>query len=313
MTSGSELLALGDVRIRRVGFGTMGLTGPGVWGDPRDRAGAIAVLRRAAELVDLIDTADAYGPETSERLVADALHPYRDGLVVATKGGYCRDGPWSWRADGRPEHLRAACEASLRRLRLDRIDLYQLHTVDRRVPIEESVGALAELRDEGKIGHVGLSNVGVEALTRAQAVVPVLSVQNRYNLAQRGSEPVLRACEEQGIAYLAWFPLAKSALLKRRGELATIARRRAATPAQIALAWLLNRSPVLVPIPGTRSVRHLEENVAAGQLELTAEERETLEGYLPSTLTLRGLTRGAARRFVGRPLARRARRRESAP
>ena len=291
-------IALGDLRVRRLGFGTMRICGRDVWGEPRDPAQARAVLRRAVELgVELFDTADAYGPEVSERLIAEALHPYPDRLVIATKGGYVRHGPGSrgLRADGRPEHLRAACEASLRRLRLERIDLYQLHTVDAAVPLEESVGALAELQSEGKIRHIGLSNVGPAQLERARAVVPIVSVQNRFNLAERGAEPTLEACERAGIAFIAWFPLAKRMLTGRHGALAAVGRARSATPAQVALAWLLHRSPALVPIPGTASVGHLDENVAAAAIELGPADLALLESYRPPRRATVGRSaRGAA-------------------
>lgn len=263
----------GDLEVRRLGFGAMRITGPGVIGWPEDRENALRVLRRAVELgVNLIDTADSYGPEVSELLIAEALHPYPDGLVLATKGGLIHTEVGRWPTDGRPEHLREACEASLRRLRLERIDLYQLHRPDPDVPLEESVGELARLREEGKIRHVGLSNVSVEQLARAQAVVPIASVQNRYSLADRRSEEVLEECKRQGLAFFPWYPLAVGDLALPGGSLGRIASARGATPAQVALAWLLARSPVLVPIPGTASVGHLEENVAAGQLELTGDE-----------------------------------------
>ena len=268
----------GDLEVRRLGFGAMRLCGPGIRGWPEDRENALRVLRRAVELgANLVDTADSYGPEVNELQVAQALHPYADGLVIATKGGLVRDDrPGGWPADGRPEHLREACEGSLRRLRLERIDLYQLHRPDPKVPFEESVGALARLRAEGKIRHVGLSNVGVEQLRLAQEIVPVVSVQNRYNLADRLSEDVLEACEEQGIAFFPWWPLAVGDLAEPGGPLDAIARRHGATPAQVALAWLLARSPVVCPIPGTASLEHLEENTGAATLELTAEEVASL-------------------------------------
>jgi pyridoxine 4-dehydrogenase len=267
----------GDLEVCRMGFGAMRICGPGILGWPGDRENALRVLRRAVELgVDLIDTADAYGPEVSELLIAEALHPYADGLVVATKGGVLRSSSGAWSRDGRPEHLREACEASLRRLRLDRIDLYQLHGPDRAVPFEETVGELARLRDEGKIRHVGLSNVSVELLRRAQALVPVVSVQNRYSVPDREAEEVVDECERESIAFLPWYPLAAGDLAQPGGALGRIARARDATPAQIALAWLLARSPVVAPIPGTASVAHLEENVAALGIELTEEERAAL-------------------------------------
>ncbi len=269
----------GDLEVHRLGFGAMRLCGPSILGWPDDRDNALRVVRRAVELgVNLIDTADSYGPEVSELLIAEALHPYPDGLVIATKGGLLRTDTGAWPRDGRPEHLREACEGSLRRLRVDRIDLYQLHAVDPQVPLEESVGELARLRAEGKIRHVGLSNVGVEQLRRAQQVVPVVSVQNRYSLADRSSEGVLDECEREGIAFFPWYPLAVGELAKPGGSLGRVAEARGVTPAQIALAWLLARSPVVVPIPGTASVPHLEENVAAARIELSDDELAALEG-----------------------------------
>jgi pyridoxine 4-dehydrogenase len=257
----------GDLEVRRLGFGAMRLCGPRIMGWPADRENALAVLRRAVELgVNLIDTSDAYGPEVNELQIAEALHPYPDGLVIATKGGLVRDQAARWNRDGRPEHLRAACEGSLRRLRLQRIDVYQLHAPDPRVPLEESVGALAELRTEGKVRHVGLSNVSVEELERARAIVPVVSVQNRYSVADRSSENVLEACEREGIGFLPWVPLAAGDLARGGRKAAELAERLGATPAQAALAWLLRRSPVMLPIPGTSSLAHLEENVAAADL-----------------------------------------------
>jgi pyridoxine 4-dehydrogenase len=266
----------GDLEVRRLGFGAMRLTGDGIWGPPDDREEAKAVLRRAVDLgVDFIDTADSYGPTVSEELIAEALHPYPGGLVIATKGGLTRSGPGQWSPDCRPEHLREACEGSLRRLRLERIDLYQLHTVDANVPLEESVGALAELRDAGKVGHIGLSNVDMEQLALAREIVPIISVQNRYSVEDRRSETVLEECEHRGIAFIPWFPLAAGRLAER-GPIAGIAAAHDATPFQVALAWLLARSPVMLAIPGTSSVEHLEENVAAAALQLTREEFEEL-------------------------------------
>jgi aryl-alcohol dehydrogenase-like predicted oxidoreductase len=263
----------GDLEVRRLGYGAMRLCGPGILGWPEDRENALRVLRRVVELgVNLIDTSDAYGPEVNELQIAEALYPYPDGLVIATKGGLVHSRAAPWRRDGRPEHLREACEASLRRLRVERIDVYQLHAVDPKVPIEESVGELRRLREEGKIRHVGLSNVSAQLLERAQAVVPIVSVQNEYNLGDRRSEGVIDACERGGLAFLPWYPLAVGELARPGGPLDGVARRHGATPGQIALAWLLKRSPVVTPIPGTSSLEHLEENVAAAEIELSDEE-----------------------------------------
>lgn len=267
---------VGDLTVRRVGLGTMSLTGRGTWGDPTDPAGARGLLRRAADLgVQLFDTADSYGPETAECLLREALHPY-DGLLIATKGGFRRHGPHEWEPDCRPEWLRGACEASLRHLGLDRLDLYQLHLVDARVPMEESVGALVELQREGKIRHIGVCNVDEEQLRRARTTADIVSVQNRYSLAERASDPVLATCEQSGTAFIAWAPLAKGFLAAAGGAIAEIARARGATPGQVALAWVLQRSPSLVAIPGTSSREHLAENVAAASLELDQDEMERL-------------------------------------
>jgi pyridoxine 4-dehydrogenase len=263
----------GDLRVNRLGFGAMRITGKGIWGEPENPEEARAVLKRAVELgINLIDTADSYGPHVSERLIGETLHPYPEDLVIATKGGLLRDGPGQWRRDARPEHLREACEGSLKRLKLDRIDLYQLHRIDPRVPAEEPLGALAELREEGKIRHIGLSEVSVEQIQRAQQIVPIVSVQNRYNLTDRDSEDVLDFCEREGIGFIPWFPLATGDLARPGGPLDEIATRYGASPGQVALAWLLWRSPVMLPIPGTSSVEHLVENVAAASLELDEEE-----------------------------------------
>jgi pyridoxine 4-dehydrogenase len=262
--------ALGDLTVNRMAFGAMRLTGPGIWGEPADREGAKEVLRRAVELgVNLIDTAFSYGPSVNEELIAETLHPYPDDLVIATKGGLTRPGPGQWQRDCRPETLRESLEGSLRRLRVDQIDLYQLHTVDPQVPLEESVGTLAELQEQGKIRHVGLSNVDARQLAAAREVVPIVSVQNRFNVGDRYSESVLEACERAGIAFLPWFPLGLGELARSTGRLAQVARGHGATPAQVALAWLLRRTEVMIPIPGTSSVEHLEENVGAAGLELT--------------------------------------------
>ena len=267
----------GDLTVRRLGFGAMRLTGDGVWGEPSDHETALAVLRRAVELgINLIDTADSYGPEVSERLIAEALHPYPDDLVIATKGGLLRPGPGRWDPDCRPEHLREACEGSLRRLRLERIHVYQLHTVDHEVPLEESLGALIELRDEGKIAHIGISNVDVDQLERALEMTQVVSVQNRFNLVDRDSEPVLEACERRGIAFIPWFPLATGSLARPGSALDRAAASHQADPAQVALAWLLARSQVMLPIPGTGSVEHLEENAAAAGVRLDRDEVDQL-------------------------------------
>jgi pyridoxine 4-dehydrogenase len=268
----------GDLVVRRMGFGAMRLTGQGIWGDPPDRAKAHAVLRKAVELgVNLIDTADSYGPEVSEKIIAEALHPYPAGLVIATKGGLTRSGPGQWHRNGRPEHLRKACEGSLKRLRVDRIDIYQLHAIDSAVPMEDSLGELIRLRNEGKIRHVGLSNVSVEQLQRARKLVPIVSVQNRYNLADRASEDVLKICERDGLGFLPWYPVGAGELTRPGGAVDRIAKAHAVTPAQVALAWLLLHSPVMLPIPGTSSVTHLEENVAAAALSLEDTEMLQLE------------------------------------
>jgi pyridoxine 4-dehydrogenase len=263
----------GDLEVHRLGFGAMRITGPGILGPPEDPEEARRVLRRVVELgIDLIDTADSYGPEVSENLIAETLHPYPDGLVIATKGGLRRTESGQWPRDARPERLKRCCEASLRRLRLERIDLYQLHSPDPSVPFEDSVGALGELQEEGKIRHVGISNVSLEQLEQARGIIEVVTVQNRYSVEDRGSEDVLERCEELGIGFLPWFPLATGRLAEPGGPLDRIARAHDATPAQIALAWLLAHSPVMLPIPGTSSVEHLEQNVAASRVRLSPEE-----------------------------------------
>jgi pyridoxine 4-dehydrogenase len=263
----------GDLQVHRLGFGAMRITGDGIWGPPDDPDEAKRLLRRVVERgVDLIDTADSYGPEVSETLIAEALHPYPEGLVIATKGGLLRTGPGQWPRDGRPEHLKEACEGSLRRLKLDRIDLYQLHSPDNRVPLEDSLGALKELQEEGKIRYIGISNVSLSELEQARAIAEVVTVQNRYNLEDRDSEDVLDACEESGIGFIPWFPLATGRLADPGGPLERIASGHDATPAQIALAWLLARSPVMLPIPGTSSLEHFEEDLAAAEIELSPAE-----------------------------------------
>lgn len=276
-TSGTFTIG-GDLTVYRLGFGTMRLTGPGIWGPPTDKNETIAVLRRAIELgVNLIDTADSYGPEVSESLIAEALYPYPPQLVIATKGGYLRPGPDQWKPDGRPQHLREALEGSLRRLRLERIDVYQLHVPDPNVPYEESVGALADLRAAGKIHHIGVSNVNPDQLERARKIVPIVTVQNRYNLMDRASEKMVDICEREGLGFIPWFPLATGDLAKDGGKLSQIAQRHHATPGQIALAWLLQRSPNMLPIPGTSSVKHLEENSAAALIRLSNDEFQALD------------------------------------
>src|SRR4051794_16011048 len=250
----------------------MRITGEGIWGPPPDRESAKAVLRRAVELgINFIDTADSYGPEVSEELIAEALHPYPSGLVIATKGGLTRPGPSRWERDCSPRHLREACEGSLRRLRLERIEVYQLHAVDQRVPIEESVGTLAELREEGKIARIGLANVDAAELQRAREIAPVVSVQNRYSVADRESDPVLDRCEREGLAFIPWGPL-RAVSESSDGAIGRVAEAHGVSELQVALAWLLARSPAMLPIPGTSSVEHLEENVAAAGLRLTEEE-----------------------------------------
>jgi aryl-alcohol dehydrogenase-like predicted oxidoreductase len=267
----------GDLEVNRLGYGAMRITGQGIWGEPDDPSAARALLRRVVEAgVNLIDTADSYGPEVSESLIAEALHPYPDDLVIATKGGFERPGPGRWEAACRPERLKRCCEASLRRLRLERIDLYQLHTVDPKVPIEDSVSALAELQEEGKIRHIGVSNVSGEELERARQIAPVVSVQNRYNLTDRSSEEVLKECERSGLGFLPWYPLATGDLAKPGGRLDELARAHDATPAQVALAWLLHRSSAILPIPGTSSTAHFEENLDGASLELSDEDLQIL-------------------------------------
>ncbi|MEU3985985.1 aldo/keto reductase [Streptomyces sp. NPDC026672] len=273
----SGTFPLGDLTPTRLGFGSMQLTGPGVWGDPKDPDEAVRVLRRAVELgVNFIDTADSYGPFTAELLIKKALHPYADDLVIATKAGLTRQGPDIWTAVGRPEYLRQQAELSLRHLGLDRIDLFQLHRVDPAVPLEDQVGELKKLQDEGKIRHIGLSEVTVEQLRAAQQVAEIVTVQNLYNLANRAAEDLLDYSTEQGIGFIPWFPLATGALAGPEGPLATLSKQYGASPSQLALAWLLRRSPVMLPIPGTSSVAHLEDNIGAAAIELDDAAYETL-------------------------------------
>jgi pyridoxine 4-dehydrogenase len=272
----NDTISVGDLRVNRMGFGAMRVCGPNVWGPPKDRAAAHRVLRRALELgVNFIDTADSYGPHVDEELIAEALHPYPRGLVIATKGGLLRPRPSAWDPDGRPEHLKRAVDGSLKRLKLERIDLYQLHAPDPRVPFADSIGALADAQRAGKIRHIGLSNVSVRQLEAARKQCTVVSVQNEYNLEDRSSEDVLKACERLGIAFLPWYPLGAGNVLSSSSVLG-ISRKLNAKPAQVALAWLLAKSPVMLPIPGTGSIPHLEENVAAASLALSAEDLATL-------------------------------------
>jgi len=267
-----------------MGFGAMRITGEGIWGEPDDPAAAKELLRRVVDAgVNLIDTADSYGPEVSESLIAEALAPYPDGVAIATKGGLERSGPGAWERNCRPDRLKRCCDDSLRRLRLERIDLYQLHTVDPEVPIEDSVGALAELQQAGKIKHIGLCNVGRRELARAQEIAPIVSIQNRYNLGDRDSEPVLERCQEEGLGFLPWFPLGSGDLARPGGALDEVARAHDATPGQVALAWLLQHSPVTLPIPGTSSIAHLEENLQAAELELSDDDMASLDGLAQGT------------------------------
>jgi pyridoxine 4-dehydrogenase len=259
----------GELPVHRLGFGAMRITGKGIWGPPEDHDEAIRVLHRALELgITLIDTADSYGPEVSERLVAEALYPYPSNLVIATKAGLRRPGPDQWREDGRPEYLRECVHGSLERLRLERIDLLQLHRIDAKVPVEDQIGALTRLQEEGKIRYIGLSEVSVEQIRQVQRFTPIVTVQNLYNIANRKSEDVLEFSQAENIGFIPWFPLATGDLATTGGTLAAVARRLSATPSQVALAWLLHRSPVMLPIPGTSRVKHLEENTAAALLEL---------------------------------------------
>ena len=269
----------GDLPVHRLGYGAMRLTGKGIWGEPKDPAEAKQVLRRAVELgITFIDTADSYGPEVSERLIGEALHPYPAGLVIATKGGLTRSGPEQWHPVGRPEYLTQCVEMSLRRLRVERIDLYQLHRIDAKVPLAESLGALKELQRAGKIRHIGLSEVGVADIEQARKIVPIVSVQNLYNLSDRKHDDVVSYCEKHQLGFIPWFPVAAGDLAKPGGPLDAMAKRHGATVAQLALAWLLHRSPVVLPIPGTSSVAHLEENTAAASIQLNAREWQEIEG-----------------------------------
>jgi pyridoxine 4-dehydrogenase len=277
-TAGGNFTIGGDLTVNRMGFGAMRITGKGIWGEPSDAREAREVLKRAVDLaVNFIDTANSYGPEVSERLIGETLHPYARDLVIATKGGLTRQGPNLWAPVGRPEYLKECVEMSLRRLRLDRIDLYQLHRIDPLVRVEESLGALKQLQSQGKIRHIGLSEVTPEEIERAQKTVRIVSVQNRYNIGDREHEKTLRYCEQHGIAFIPWFPVAAGKLARSGGPLDEAARRHGATVAQLSLAWLLHRSPVMLPIPGTSSVKHLEENVAAAGLHLRDDEWTAIE------------------------------------
>ena len=268
-----------DLRVTRLGYGAMRITGEGVWGPPKDRGEAIRVLRRAVELgINFIDTADSYGPGVSEELIAEALHPYADDLVIATKAGFDRSGPNIWKENGRPEHLRAACEGSLKRLRLDRIDLYQLHRIDPKVPAEDQLGTLKDLQAQGKIAHIGLSEVSVKQIEHARKIVPIVSVQNRYSVADRAAEDVLEYCEKNNIGFIPWFPLAAGKVSGGESSVARVSKHWGITPSQAALAWLLARSKVMLPIPGTSSVKHLEENVAAAGFKMDEGKLQELAG-----------------------------------
>ncbi len=268
----------GDLTVNRLGFGAMRITGDGIWGWPKDRDEAKRVLKRAVELVvNLIDTADAYGPETSELLIAEALHPYPKGLVIATKGGNTRPGPGQWVPNGRPDYLKKCVDGSLKRLRLERIDLWQLHRVDPKVPMEDSLGAIKEMRDAGKIRHVGLSEVGPEEIARARKIVPIVTVQNRYNVDDRKWDNALKYCDKEGLGFMPWAPVGGNRGLAGVNAVDTVAKEQNASVYQVGIAWLLHRSPVMLPIPGTSSVAHLEENVAAGKLRLTEAQLKALD------------------------------------
>src|SRR6201984_430888 len=266
----------GDLTINRLGYGSMRLTGKGIWGPPKDRNEAIRVLRRAVEFgINFIDTADSYGPAVSEEIIAEALYPFPAGLVIATKAGFDRPGPDKWVENGQPEHLRAACEGSLKRLRLDRIELFQLHRIDPKVPADDQLGALQNLQSEGKINHIGLSEVSVKQIEHARTIVPIVSVQNRYSVVDRAADDVVEYCERAGLGFIPWFPLAAGDVSKKSNELERVAAKLKITPSQLALAWLLQRSPVMLHIPGTSRVEHLEENVAAAAVKL---DEDTLKG-----------------------------------
>jgi aryl-alcohol dehydrogenase-like predicted oxidoreductase len=280
---GADGFAIGDtLPVRRLGFGAMQITGPGIWGPPADPANAVTVLRRAVELgVNFIDTADSYGPSVSEELIATALYPY-DGVVVATKAGLTRTGPGAWHPVGLPEYLKQQCELSLRRLRVERIELFQLHRIDKRLPLADQLGALVELQQAGKIGHIGISEVTVSQLRAAQQITPIATVQNLYNLSNRASQPLLNVCATEHIGFIPWFPVATGKLADRGGPLAALAERTGHTPSQLALAWLLARSPVMLPIPGTKSLTHLVENCGAAAITLATDVIEALDALAPA-------------------------------
>ena len=269
----------GDLRVHRLGFGAMRITGKGIWGEPKDRAESIRVLQKAIELgINFIDTADSYGPAVSEEIIAEALYPYAKELVIATKAGLERPGPDQWVPNGKPAHLRKACEGSLRRLRVERSDLFQLHRIDDKVPAEDQLGTLKEMQEEGKIKHIGLSEVSAAQIENARKLVPIVTVQNRYSVLDRGAEDVLEYCERAKIGFIPWFPLAAGQVLREDSPIRRLAAHLKATPSQVALAWLLARSPVMLPIPGTSRVEHLEENVAAAELKIDANTMQELDG-----------------------------------
>jgi aryl-alcohol dehydrogenase-like predicted oxidoreductase len=277
-SAGGSFTLGGDLTIHRLGYGAMRITGDGVWGEPKDPEEAKRVLRRAVELgVNFIDTADSYGPDVSERIIGEALAPYAEGLVIATKGGFTRSGPNKWAAVGRPEYLRQQVEMSLRRLKRERIDLWQLHRIDPKVPVEESLGEIKKMQKEGKIRHVGLSEVSAAEIEQARKVIDIVSVQNRYNIGDREHEPVLEYAEKENLAFIPWFPVGAGKLTKPGSVLDQAAKQHGATLSQLAIAWLLHRSPVMVPIPGTSSVKHVEENVAAANVKLSESEWKALE------------------------------------
>jgi pyridoxine 4-dehydrogenase len=276
-----EFVIAGDLPVVRLGYGSMQIPGPGVWGEPDDHDEVMRVLRRAVELgVTLIDTADSYGPGVSEQLIREALHPYPADLVIATKAGFLRPGPGRWERNGKPDYLKAQAEKSLRRLGLERIELFQLHRIDPKVPLADQLGALVELQAEGKIGRIGLSEVSVPEIEAARAITPIATVQNLYNLSDRSAEPVLEYCAREDIGFITWFPMATGDLLKPGGPLRRISDEIAVRPAQLALAWLLQRSPVLLPIPGTSKVAHLEENLASARIELTPDQVQQLDAAI---------------------------------